>query len=164
MTPHPSQRGYFAHYLYEAMKTDPDIWLIVIDLGYKMFDAHFEDFPERTINSGASEQAAMGIAVGLALEGKKVFIYSITTFLLYRPFETLRNYINHERIPVRLVGAGRDKDYQHDGFSHHSEDADQVLKLFPNISRLNPQQKEDIPGMVRMMVKENRPWFISLRR
>lgn len=157
-------RGEFGYELYKAMADDPDIFLVVGDLGYGLFDPHKEDFPDRFLNCGAAEQAMMGIAVGLALEGKKPFVYSITTFLLYRPFETIRNYINYEKIPVRLVGGGRDKDYAHDGFSHWSEDAEDVLKLFKNIQGLNPQEKEDIPHMTKMMVEEDRPWFISLRR
>lgn len=164
MTRHDSMRGWFAAELYQWMEKDKDIILITGDLGYGMFDKIREDFPDRFINTGAAEQAMMGIAVGLAIEGKKPFVYSITTFLLYRPFETIRNYINHEKHPVRLVAAGRDKDYEHDGFSHWSEDADQVLDIFKNIRRLYPQKKEDTVPMVKMMVEEDKPWYISLRR
>lgn len=166
---HPSQRGYFAHYLLEAARKDKDIILITADLGYGMWDKFRDELPNQFYNTGAAEQAAMGIAVGLAMSGKKPFIYSITTFLLYRPFETIRNYINHEKWPVRLVGGGRDKDYEHDGFSHWSEDVYTLFdtKLpsnFPEITALWPEEKEEIPEMVEQMVKESRPWFISLRR
>ena len=162
---HESMRGYFGFELYKAMAQNDDIFLVVGDLGYKIFDLHFRDFPERTINTGAAEQAMMGIAIGLALEGKKPFVYSITTFLLYRPFETIRNYINHEQISVRLVGSGRNKDYSHDGFSHDSTDAKILLETsLPNINTLWPETKEEIPDMVERMVKEDKPWFISLRR
>jgi transketolase len=164
MSPHPSQRGYFAYYLYLEMLKDPDIWVITGDLGYGMLDKIQQDFPERFINVGAAEQAMMGIAVGLAMQGKKPFVYSITTFLLYRPFETIRNYIDHEIIPVRLIGGGRDRDYSYDGYSHWAEDAPEVLKLFKNIRHLNPQVNEDCQAMVKMMVNENKPWFISLQR
>lgn len=160
---HESMRGWFAYELYMTMLVDPNIWVISIDLGYGMLDHIKEDFPDRFINTGASEQAAMGIAVGLALEGKKPFIYSISTFLIYRPFETIRNYINHEKIPVRLIAGGRDKDYVHDGFSHDGSDIDETLKLFKNIYKLYPQTKEDVPHMVKMMM-EDKPWFVSLRR
>lgn len=157
-------RRKFSDELERWMEQDTDIWVISIDLGYKMLDNIRDKFPDRFINTGAAEQAAMGIAVGLALEGKKPFIYSITSFLLYRPFETIRNYIHHEKIPVRLVGGGRDFDYEHDGYSHWSHDADQVLKALPNIQKLNPMTVSDVPHMVKMMVECNEPWFISLRR
>ena len=133
-------------------------------MGYGLFDSHVEDFPERVLRVGATEQAAMGIAVGFAMEGKKPFIYSITSFLLYRPFETIRNYIHHEQIPVRLVGSGRDDDYLHDGFSHYSFEANVIMKVLYNINTLWPQEKEEIPQMIEQMIKEDKPWFISLRR
>src|SRR3990172_733039 len=99
---HQSQRGYFAGYIYNAMIIDPNIIVVTADLGYGVFNKIRDDFPERFLNTGAAEMAACGICVGLALQGKKPFFYSITNFLLYRPFEVIRNYIDHERIPVRL--------------------------------------------------------------
>ena len=164
MKRHNSQRGYFAYELYEQMKIDKDIWLLVGDLGYKMFDSHFKDFPERVKNCGASEQAMIGIAVGLALSGKKVFCYSITNFLIYRPFEFIRNYIDHEKIPVRLVASGRGTDYLEDGITHHSEDARDIMDCFKNIEQYWPEVKEEIPDMVKEMLFNDKPGFISLRR
>lgn len=147
------------------MAENPNIWLVVGDLGYGIFDAHFKDFPDRCKNTGAAEVAMMGIAVGLALKGKIPFVYSITTFLLYRPFETIRLYLNHEKIPVKLVGSGRDKDYIHDGISHWSDDALKVLRnCFPNIERYWPDTKEEIPQIVEEMINNNKPSFVSLRR
>jgi transketolase len=100
----------------------------------------------------------------MALNGKIPFVYSITTFLLYRPFETIRNYINHEKIPVKLIGGGRDRDYSHDGFSHWAEEDKKVLKIFNNIKALWPENKEKIPGIVDKMVKDNNPWYLNLKR
>ena len=94
MKRHDTMRGWFAYELYQQMKKNKNIWLVTGDLGYKMFDSIKDDFPDRFLNAGSSEQAMMGIAVGLALKGKIPFVYSITPFLLYRSFETIRNYIN----------------------------------------------------------------------
>ena len=164
MKKHNSQRGWFAHELYQQMKKDKEIVLLCLDLGYGMFDQHFKDFPTRCWNLGASEQAGMGIAVGMALDGKRVFIYSITNFLLYRPFETIRNYINYEKMPVRLVASGRDKDYQHDGISHWSKDARDLLDIMPNIIQYWPKTKKEASELVKKMVKLDEPQFVSLKR
>lgn len=161
---HSSMRGWFAYELYKQMAKNDKIWLIVGDLGYKAFDYIKRDFPERFINCGASEQAMMGIATGMALNGKIPFVYSITTFLLYRPFETIRNYVNHEAIPVKLIGAGRDRDYAHDGISHWAEEDKRVMDIFTNIKAVWPEKKEEIPQLVEKMVKDNKPWYINLRR
>ena len=126
-------RRCFADILHQHMACNKDIWVITADLGYKMWDMIRDDYPQRFINAGASEQAMMGMAVGLALEGKIPVVYSITPFLLYRSFETLRNYVNHERIPVKLIGSGRGRDYAHDGFSHWAEEDRDIFKILSNI-------------------------------
>ena len=164
MKRHDSMRGYFAVELYKRMKTNDDIWLVVGDLGYKIFDNHFQDYPKRCINTGAAEQSMMGIAVGLALEGKIPFVYSITPFLLYRPFETIRNYIHNEKIPVKLIGSGRDDDYKHDGPSHHAFEDKAVLSLLTGIEAYWPEDKEEIPQLIKNVIKSNQPTYINLRR
>lgn len=157
-------RAYFAHLIHEYMKTDKRIVVLTNDLGYKMWDTVQKDFPKRFFNLGASEQAIMGVAVGLALNGKIPIFYSITTFLLYRPFETIRNYINHESIPVKLIGSGRNKDYERDGISHWAEEDKKVMKIFKNIESYWPEEKSELTRLVRDMIKSNKPWYINLKR
>lgn len=159
---HDSQRGWFAYTLYQQMKKDKNIVLLCLDLGYKVFDQHFEDFPDRCFNLGASEQAGMGIAVGMALEGKKVFVYTITSFFL-RAAETINLYLHHEQIPVKMVGSGAFDDYQLDGYSHNATIAQNYLESL-KIEKFCPEKKEEIPQMVKKMIKNNKPSFILLRR
>ena len=156
-------RRLFAVELLKYAKQDKNIVVVSFDLGFVMWD-EIAKLPEQFYNVGASEQAGIGIAVGLALSGKKVFCYSITNFLLYRPFEFIRNYIDYEKIPVKLVSSGRGKDYPEDGITHHSEDAKPVLDTLPNISQYWPGTKEEIPGMLKEMLISNIPSFISLKR
>jgi transketolase len=161
---YPSQRGFFPGALYNEMVNNPDVWLLTADLGYKQFDKIRNDFPDRFLDCRASEQAMMGIAVGLALQGKIPFVHSMTTFVLFRPYEWIRNYIDHESIPVRLIGSGRDKDYSADSFTHECGDAKYVLDGFPNIQQYWPKEKEEIKDMVHRMVVTDKPSFLSLKR
>lgn len=160
----PKMRAIFAVETHKRMAENDKIWVLVNDLGYKMWDKVRADFPNRFINVGAAEQALMGIAVGLALEGKIPIVYSISTFLLYRPFETIRNYINYEKIPVKLIGGGRGKDYTEDGISHWAEEDKQIMKIFKNIQAKWPETIEEIPSLVDDMIKSDSPWYINLRR
>lgn len=164
MTKHNSQRGWFAHELHKQMEKNPDIWVLTGDLGFGMFDKIREDFPNRFINCGASEQAMVGIACGMALKGKIVFVYSISTFLLRRPYETLKLYVDGEELPVKLVGGGRDQDYEIDGPSHDASEVIQLLGTLPNIETFFPNDKKEVPKMVKEMINNNKPCFISLRR
>lgn len=157
-------RAIFAQEVHKQMAKNKKIFVLVNDLGYKMWDKVKKDYPERFINAGAAEQSLIGIAVGLAISGKIPIVYSITTFLLYRPFETIRNYINHERIPVKLIGSGRNKDYINDGFSHWAEEDKKVMKIFGNIISKWPKTLEEIPKLVSEMIESKNPWYINLRK
>lgn len=159
-----SIRGWFAYELYKHMEKDKRIYLLLGDLGYKFFDEHLRDFPDRAINCGSAEIAMLGAACGLALEGKIPFVYSITTFLLYRPFESIRNYIDYEKIPVKLIGSGRDKDYTDDGISHWNLEDKKVMRLFPSITSLWPKKKEQIPSIIKRMISDKNPYYLNLQR
>lgn len=131
-------RRDFAEYLFEELKVNKDLFLITGDLGFNLFNKHIETFPERVLNPGSSEQLIMGMATGLALENKIPVVYSITPFIIYRPFEFIRNYLDHEKIPVKIVGGGRDYDYGSEGFTHHAPEDIKILENFKNIELLKP--------------------------
>ena len=164
MIKHDSMRGWFAYELYQYMSEDKDIYCIVGDLGYGVFDKIRDDFPDRFINTGAAETAMMDIAVGLAMSGKIPVVYSITTFLLYRPFEVIRNYINHEGWSVKMVGSGRGRDYKHDGWSHDASDVKRYLRPMLTICQDWPEEKEDISSLMDEFLYDKKPHFLSLRR
>lgn len=151
-------RKKFASDLYELMKKDENIILITADLGYIMFDNIQRDFPKQFYNVGAAEQVAVDVAVGLALCGKIPVVYTITPFF-FRAFEGIRNYVDHEQIPVILVGSGRGKDYNKEGFSHDASD-DYILKVFKNIIFLNPDEDYDL----QEIIYSKKPVYLNLKR
>lgn len=157
-------RKEFAEALHAQMKKNDKIWLVTADLGFGLFDKIRDDFPNRFINAGAAEQAAMGICVGLAMEGQIPLFYSITPFALFRPAETIRIYINGENIPVKIIGSGRDNDYSHDGPSHHAYDAKEILKVFPNIKQYWPTEAKYVAEVLNYMLYNDKPSFMSIKR
>ena len=157
-------RRTFANYIESKIKEDSSIMLITADLGYGLFDGIRDRHPNNFINCGASEQLMVGLCVGAAYEGKKPIAYSITPFLLYRPFELIRNYVNKEGLNIKLVGSGRDKDYSHDGFSHWAEDdRDIVLNSFPRIKSYWPEM-ENLEKTLEECFTYNGPCYINLKR
>jgi transketolase len=155
-------RKQFAEILHEIMLENSKIVVIVGDVGFGIFDQIRHDFPDRFYNAGASEQLMLGMAVGLALEGYVPIAYTITPFLLYRPFEFIRNYLNHEKIPVKLVGAGRNDDYSRDGFTHHAFDDVHFLELFPNITKMYPLSLTKT--LVEKFINLDSPSYMNLSR
>jgi transketolase len=100
----------------------------------------------------------------MAMEGKIPFVYSITPFLLYRPFEFIRNYLDHEQVPVKLIGGGRGKDYGKLGFTHWAEDDKRVMSCFDNIDVYHPEQEEELRAILDTLVENNRPSYLNLVR
>lgn len=158
-----SMRKEFAMLLHKEMGLNKQIVLLTGDLGYGLWDKIRIDYPDRFINVGSSEQLMLGIASGMAMDGKIPFVYSITPFVLYRPFEWIRNYLNHEKLPVKLVGGGRDKDYGYLGFSHWAEEDQQIMNVFNHIITLKPE-KENLEESFKYIVLNNSPTYINLRK
>lgn len=146
------------------MLKNPDVWVLTGDVGYGVLDDIKREFPDRYVNTGAAEQSLLDIGVGLAMSGKIPICYSITPFLLYRGFETIRNYINHEKIPVILVGRGRDDDYKDCGFSHWAQEDWEVMNIFRNIQYYWPQTKEDAGRNIIEAINSKKPNYINLSK
>jgi len=157
-------RKQFAQLLFEAMSTNKDIYLVTGDLGYGLWDQIRDTYPDRFYNVGSSEMAMMGMGVGLAMEGKIPFVYSITPFAIYRPFEMIRNYLDHEKIPVNVVGGGRNQDYGYLGFSHWSEDDVKFMPKFESIKSFWPHTEEDLKQSLEFSLTRERATYINLKR
>lgn len=157
-------RAYFAELMHAEMLKNADVWVVTGDLGYGVWDKVKHDFPDRFLNTGAAEQAMMGIGVGLALEGKIPFVYSITPFLLYRPFETIRNYVHFEKIPVKLIGSGRNQEYHNEGFSHWANEDKDIMKVLGNIESRWPDTNDELEALFNEMLHDSKPWYVNLKR
>ena len=70
-----------------------------------------ERFPTRFFNVGVAEQNLLGLATGLAESGFLPFVYSMTTFVVLRAYEFIRNGPIAHRLPVRIVGIGGGFEY-----------------------------------------------------
>lgn len=155
-------RKQFAEFLHNEMSQNEDIYLLTGDLGYGLWDRIKIDYPDRFINTLSSEQLMLGMACGLAMENKIPVVYSITPFVLYRPFEWIRNYLDHEKIPVKLVGGGRDKDYGYLGFSHWAEEDIDVMSVFKNITLYKPSTPET--KIFKQFIDNKAPSYLNLSR
>lgn len=155
-------RKEFASFLHGEMSYNERIVLLTGDLGYGLWDQIKIDYPDRFYNVMSSEQLMIGSAVGLAMEGFIPIVYSITPFVIYRPFELLRNYLDHENIPVKLVGGGRNKDYGYLGFSHWAEEDIKVLSTLENIELFKPKKLGE--KICKDFLYNYKPSYLNLSR
>lgn len=157
-------RKLFVDLISKEMQKNNKIFLLTADLGFGLFDEIRKNHSNRFYNVGSSEQLMVGAAVGIAQSGFIPVCYSITPFLIARPYELLRNYLNHEKTPVKLVGSGRNRDYSHDGFTHWAEDDVSMLSAFLNIQIYSPITEQEIVEDFNDFLYNNHPAYLNLKR
>lgn len=153
----------FFDILYKYMRDNEDIYCLFVGLGYPRYDEFKQRFGDRAINTEASEQTALDMAVGLAYAGKIPVVYTITPFY-WRAAETIRTYISHEDLNVKMIGAGRNDDYsKEDGFSH---DATDIHDLFGPLAifQYEPKGITELGPDLEEILDITKPCFLSLRR
>ena len=128
-------------FLTEICEKDDKVILIVGDVGFSFMEAFKARFPKQFLNVGVMEQSMMGIAVGLANQGFKPYVYTMKNFIILRPYEQLRNDICYGNVDVKLLGVGGSEAYKFLGMSHNlygSEEED-LLKNLPNLNIYIPE-------------------------
>jgi transketolase len=153
-------RRSFGKYINKLAKLDKKIVLIVGDIGYGIFDEYRKNFPDRFFNFGICEQSLISTASGMAIEGLKPWVYTITPFLIERPFEQIKLDIDQQKVNVKLVGFA---DYPFLGPTHAEIDAKKLMSLFKNIKSFYPKDGNDTIKFCHKCYKINGPTFISLK-
>ncbi len=154
-------RHTFGKTITELAEKDDKIVLLIGDFGYKVVDEFAEKFPDRFFNFGICEQAMIGAAAGMALEGLKPYVYTITPFLIERPFEQVKLDIDQQNVNVKLVGYA---DYPTQGPTHAEIDAPYMMKMFKNIKSYFPKDGKEAKEAILESYKKKGPAFISLKK
>ena len=113
------QRDAFIERVKEDMKFDKDIYFLSADFGAPALDSLRKDYPNNFIHCGISEQAMIDVAVGLALEDKKVFCYAMAPFLSMRALEQIKCGPGIMNLPICLVSVGVGIGYCDSGPTHY---------------------------------------------
>lgn len=143
-------RKAFWNTMCELAEQDKDVILITGDLGYSFDKEYIERFPKQYLNAGCAEQSMIGIAAGMAIVGKKPYVYSGSIFVLMRPYEQVRDDIAYNNLNVKLIGTGASGFL---GFTHNLseiENENDLIKNLPNILAYFPQNEEQLKGCLNV--------------
>tara|TARA_A100001015_G_scaffold311824_1_gene415815 strand:- start:20 stop:421 length:402 start_codon:yes stop_codon:yes gene_type:complete len=127
-------RKVFGKLIVDLAKKDKKIVLITGDVEHEM-EIFKKKFPKRFFNMGLCEQSMISLAAGIASEGLIPIVYSITPFLLERPFEQIKIDIDEQNLKVILVGYA---DYPTHGPTHSALNAKKLVSIFKNIEGYFP--------------------------
>ena len=153
-------RRRFGKIIAELADQDERIYILSGDIGFRVFDEFRERHPKRFINMGICEQSMIGVSAGMALEGLKPWVYTITPFLIERAFEQIKLDIDQQNVNVKLVGFA---DYPTLGPTHSELNGKKLMKLFKNIVSYFPEDGEETQKVCYQAYEKNGPVFISLK-
>jgi len=153
-------RRTFGKIISDIADKDDKIVLLVGDIGYSIFDEFRKKHPKKFYNLGICEQSIIGVSSGMALEGLKPWVYTITPFLIERPFEQIKLDIDQQNANVKLVGFA---DYPTLGPTHKEINALELMKLFKNIKSYFPANSSETEEAIFNCYKNYGPNFISLK-
>ena len=114
------------------------------------------------MNIGISEQNMVSVAAGMALNGKKVFIFTITPFVMQRCFEQIKMDVCYPGLPVTIVGNGSSLTYSFHGTSHQAIEDVAMMRSLPNLKIIHPSDNLSSRESVKIAYKSNKPVYIKL--
>jgi transketolase len=157
-------RNAFIDTLLDACSQRDDLFIISGDAGLGVFDTFKEERPENFLNLGAAEQNMIGFAAGLALSGRKVVVYNIIPFLLYRCYEQVRNDICYQNLPVILAGIGSGVTYAPQGMTHYSVEDIAIARTLPNLAVFSPIDPVEARLAAKHALTADTPVYVRLAK
>lgn len=159
-----TQRDAFWDALYEIAFHDRNTYLVCADMGAPALDKFRRDLTNQYIDVGIAEQQAAAVAAGLALEGKKVYVYAIAPFITMRCYEHTRVNFASMNLPVTLVGVGSGVSYDDSGPTHHTVDDLSIMRILPNFTVHNCTDAVMATALADISHKATGPDYVRLDR
>jgi len=155
-------RNAFAEEITRLGREDPRVVLLSGDIGNKLFDKFREHSPTRFFNCGVAEANMMGVAAGMALNGLRPVVYTITPFTTTRCFEQIRVDVCYHDAPVVIVGTGAGLSYAELGPTHHSLEDMAILRTLPGMTVLAPCDSVELRGLLRAALRQRGPVYMRI--
>lgn len=157
-------RDSFFDSLFKVARKDKDLILISADTGAICLDNFKKYLRRQYINVGIAEQNMIGIAAGLALSGKKVYVYAIIPFATMRCYEQIRVDLCCMNLDVTVVGIGAGFDYSTLGPTHHGTEDIALMRVLPGMQVYSPSDSLMAELIAERTAKIKGPKYIRLDR
>ena len=160
----PTRDGY-GKALEKLAKQDKRIVVVDADLASSTRSLWFSKHaPERFFYAGISEQNAVGLAVGLALEGKKAFVSSFAIFLTGRAFEIIRQSVCYNNVPVKIVGSHAGILTGKDGPTAQATEDIAIMRCLPRMNIIVPADAVEAEHATMFLGDFEQPCYLRTNR
>ena len=148
--------------VFELAKTDPRVFYIGSDLGVGTLDEFKAEIPDRFFMEGISEANIIGMAAGLAMEGKIPYVNTIATFITRRCYEQVVLDLCLHDVPVRLIGNGGGLVYAPLGPTHEAIEDLALFRAIPNMTIVAPADADEMRRLMPQTLDYPGPIYIRL--
>ncbi|MGE5548917.1 MAG: transketolase family protein [Bacteroidota bacterium] len=155
-------RTTFIETLTAMAADDPSLYLLAGDVGYSVFEGFAARYPDRFLNLGIAEGNLIGVAAGLALSGKNVYVYSMVPFITMRCYEQIRVDLCYQEANVKIVGVGGGLSYGAAGATHHAIEDIAIMRVLPNMIVICPGDPVEAEFATREASRHTGPVYIRL--
>lgn len=162
--PKQQLRKAFLETITTLAKSDPSVIFVVGDVGFSFIENFRKELPNQFLNAGISEANMLTMAAGMASQGLKPYLYTMSNFILLRPHEQLRNDIAYSNLNVKLFGVKGGPSYRFLGYSHNLIEGEEkgLLKFMPNIKSYFPETEEETSRLMEEEYKREGPAYFSI--
>jgi transketolase len=143
-------RDAFFEALFTIAKGDPEVVFVSADNGAPTLDRFVAELPDRFFTVGIAEAQMIGLAAGLALEGKKVYAYAIAPFITTRVHEQVKIDVCSMNLPIVLLGVGAGYAYDIMGPTHHTVEDIAIMRALPNLVIHSPADGATAAALARI--------------
>jgi len=150
--------------VYELAKRDERVFFIGSDLGVGTLQNFKEEMPERFFMEGISEANVVGMAAGLAMEGKVVYVNTIAPFLTRRAYEQVAIDLCLHNVNVRLLGNGGGLVYAPLGPTHEAIDDLAIMRAIPNMTVVAPADADEMRRLMNKSLDYQGPIYIRFAK
>ncbi len=158
------QRDVFINEITKKLEKDKNIYFLSADFGAPALDELRERFPNNFLHCGISEQAMLDIASGLALEGKKVFVYAMAPFLSLRSIEQAKCGAGLMNLPICIISVGVGLGYADAGPTHYSTEDFACFRAVVGSSIYTPSDNVATKLIANEMLRNPKFSYIRLDR
>lgn len=120
--------------------------------------------PERHFNMGIAEANMMGVAAGLALNGKIPFASCFAMFATGRAFDQIRNSIAYPHLNVKICASHAGLSVGPDGATHQCNEDIALMRVLPGMTVIQPCDDIETRQAVRAASGIKGPVYIRLGR
>lgn len=147
-----------------AARKDRDLLFISADFGAAALDALRRDLPEQFLHVGICEQNMVDLASGLALSGKRVFLYAMAPFITARCYEQTKCALAAMNLPATLIAVGVGLGYDHATLTHFTPEDLAIMRALNGIEIWTPADDLVAEALAQLCVAKPAFRYIRLER